>query len=267
MLLYRIAPEGFYAAADEPGGPLRVLYSDPFETRPGGWELGRVVDPSSAQPLVPVAPGKIVGIGRNYAEHARELDNPLPQEPVIFLKAPSSLIGPGSPIVLPPESERVEFEGEIAVVLRDRLRRASPEEALLAVLGVTCACDVTARDLQRRDATFARAKSFDTFCPLGPAVWVDADLDDLEVVTRVNGAERQRGHARQMTWGIAELLAYASRMMTLEPGDVLLTGTPSGVGPLADGDRVEVEIPGVGVLANPVEAWRGHPVEAAEREL
>jgi 2-keto-4-pentenoate hydratase/2-oxohepta-3-ene-1,7-dioic acid hydratase in catechol pathway len=257
MLLYRVAPEGFYAAAESPGAPLRVLYSDPFETLPGGWELGREVDPGSAVPLAPVAPGKIVGIGRNYAEHARELDNPLPEEPVVFLKAPSSIVGPGAAVVLPPESERVEYEGEIAVVLRSRLRRAAAEEARTAVLGVTCVCDVTARDLQRRDATFARAKSFDTFCPLGPAIWVGADLDDLEVVTRVNGAERQRGHARQMTWGIADLLAYASRMMTLEPGDLLLTGTPSGVGPLADGDRIEVEIPGLGILANPVEGWRG----------
>jgi 2-keto-4-pentenoate hydratase/2-oxohepta-3-ene-1,7-dioic acid hydratase in catechol pathway len=257
MLLYRIAPEGFYAAAEEPGGPLHVLYSDPFETRPGGWELGRAVDPGSAQPLAPAAPSKIVGIGRNYVEHARELDNPLPSEPLIFLKAPSSLIGSGAPVVLPAESERVEYEGEIAVVLRDRLRRASPEEARQAVLGITCACDVTARDLQNKDATFARAKSFDTFCPLGPALWVDADLDDLEVVTRVNGEERQRGHVRQMTWGIADLLAYASRMMTLEPGDLLLTGTPAGVGRLAGGDRIEVEIAGVGVLANPVEVWRG----------
>lgn len=257
MLLYRIAPEGFYAAAEEAGGPLRVLYSDPFETRPGGWELGRTVDPTSGTPLAPVAPGKIVGIGRNYVEHARELDNPLPSEPLIFLKAISTVVGPGAPVVLPPESERVEYEGEIAVVLRERLRRASPEEARQAVLGVTCACDVTARDLQQRDATFARAKSFDTFCPLGPAISVDADIEDLEVVTRVNGAERQRGHVRQMTWGIAELLAYVSRMMTLEAGDLLLTGTPAGVGPLSGGDRVEVEIPGVGVLANPVEAWQG----------
>src|SRR5215217_7117230 len=194
MLLYRIGPEGFYAAAEAPGGALRVLFSDPFETRPGGWELGREVDPGSAVPLVPVLPGKIVGIGRNYREHARELDNPMPAEPLLFLKAPSSLLGPRAAIVLPPESARVEHEGEIAVVLRDRLRRASPEEARSAVLGVTCANDVTARDLQKKDATFARAKSFDTFCPLGPAVWVGADLDDLAVATRVNGAERQRGH-------------------------------------------------------------------------
>ena len=260
MLLYRIAPEGFYAVEDpEEGGALRVLYSNPFETRPGGWELGRVMDRETASLLVPVLPGKIIGIGRNYVEHARELGNEMPAEPLLFLKAPSSLIGPNAPVVLPPESERVEFEGEIAVVLRDRLRRADAETARQAVLGVTCACDVTARDLQRRDATFARAKSFDTFCPLGPAIRVGADLEDLELVTRVNGAERQRGHTRQMAWGIVDLLVYASRMMTLEPGDVILTGTPSGVGPLADGDVLEVEVSGVGVLRNGIEAWRETP--------
>ncbi len=264
MLLYRIAPrlasEAFWAAADpaDPDGPdrLRVLLSDPFETLPGGWELGRDVDRATASFLIPARPSKIVAIGRNYADHAKELGNQVPSEPLFFLKAPSALIGPGAPIVLTPESRQVEYEGEIAVVLRRRLTRASAAEARDAVLGVTCANDVTARDLQKKDGRFARAKGFDTFCPLGPAIRVGADLEDLEVVTRVNGAERQRGHTRQMAFPIADLLAYVSRMMTLEAGDVLLTGTPAGVGPLADGDRVEVEVSGVGVLANPVEAWR-----------
>ncbi len=263
MLLYRIGPAGFYAVAETPGAPLRVLYSDPFETRPGGWEIGRAVDPESAGLLVPIVPGKIVGIGRNYREHAKELDNPMPPEPLIFLKATSALLGPAAPVVLPPESQRVEYEGEIAVVLRERLRRGSatdPESVRGAILGVTCACDVTARDLQKKDATFARGKGFDTFCPLGPAIWVDPDLDELDalsVITRINGQERQRGHVRDMEWGFVDLLVYVSRIMTLEPGDVLLTGTPAGVGPLADGDTLEVEIPGLGVLTNPVEAYRG----------
>jgi len=258
MLLYRIAPEGFWAAAD-PDEPdrLRILYSDPFETLPGGWEFGRDVDRAAAAFLNPVRPSKIVAIGRNYAEHAKELGNAVPEEPLFFLKAPSAMIGPNAPIVLPPESQRVEHEGEIAVVLRHRLTRASAAEARDAVLGVTCANDVTARDLQKKDGRFARAKGFDTFCPIGPAIRVGADLEDLEVVARVNGAERQRGHTRMMAFPIVDLLAYVSRMMTLEPGDVMLTGTPAGVGPLADGDRVEVEVSGVGVLANPVEAWRG----------
>jgi 2-keto-4-pentenoate hydratase/2-oxohepta-3-ene-1,7-dioic acid hydratase in catechol pathway len=258
MLLYRIAPEGFWAAAD-PDAPdrLRILYSDPFETPPGGWEFGRDVNRATAAFLNPVRPSKIVAIGRNYAEHAKELGNAVPEEPLFFLKAPSAMIGPGAPIVLPPESQRVEHEGEIAVVLRHRLKRASAAEARDAVLGVTCANDITARDLQKKDGRFARAKGFDTFCPIGPAIRVGADLEDLEVVLRVNGAERQRGHTRMMAFPIVDLLAYVSRMMTLEPGDVLLTGTPAGVGPLADGDRVEVEVSGVGVLANPVEGWRG----------
>ncbi|HEV2855580.1 MAG TPA: fumarylacetoacetate hydrolase family protein [Thermoanaerobaculia bacterium] len=261
MLLYRIAPEGFWAVAESAAAPvLRILYSDPLETLPGGWEYGQEVSRESAPLLVPVQPSKIVCVGRNYVEHARELNNPMPEEPLLFLKAPSSLTGPNAPIVLPPESQRVEHEGEIAVVLRGRLGRgATPEEARSAVLGITCANDVTARDLQRKDAVFARSKSFDTFCPVGPAIRVPADiadLEDLEVVTRVNGAERQRGHARDMAFGIVDLLLYSSRMMTLEPGDVLLTGTPAGVGPLVDGDRVEVEVSGVGVLSNPVEAWK-----------
>ena len=233
-----------------------MLHSDPFATRPGGWELGRAIDTRGVGYLPPVLPGKIVGVGRNYRQHAAELGNEMPSEPLLFLKAPSSLIGPTAPVVLPPESERVEFEGEIAVVVRDRLTRASAGEARAAVLGVTAACDVTARDLQRRDATFARAKSFDTFCPLGPGIEVGADLEDLSVVTRLNGEERQKGHSGEMEWGIVELLVYISRMMTLEPGDVVLTGTPAGVGPLADGDRLEVEVSGVGVLVNPVEQWR-----------
>lgn len=256
MLLYRIAPEGFYAVLEPGTSELRVLYSDPFEAPHARWELGRTLPLDTAVALAPVLPGKIVAVGRNYREHARELNNPMPSEPVIFLKAISSVIGPGAPIVLPPESERVEHEGEIAVVLRHRLKRAAPEEARAAVLGVTCANDVTARDLQRRDPCFSRAKSFDTFCPLGPAILVDADLKNLEVIARVNGEQRQRGQTGEMAWGIVDLLVYASRMMTLERGDVLLTGTPAGVGPLVDGDRVEVEIPGLGVLANPVESFR-----------
>lgn len=256
MLLYRVGPEGFYAAAEEIGGVARSLHSDPFETRPGGWELGRSVDLAAAGLLAPVQPGKLIGIGRNYVEHADELGNARPTEPVLFLKAPSSVVGPRAPVILPPESERVEFEGEVAVVMGQRLRRATLDEAATAILGVTAACDVTARDLQRRDPTFARGKSFDTFCPLGPAIRVGADLADLTVVTRVNGEERQRGNTALMTWSIAELVAWVSSIMTLEPGDVLLTGTPAGVGPLADGDRLEVEVSGVGVLANPVQAER-----------
>lgn len=259
MFLHRIAADtdDTWAVSETPGGPLRVLISDPLQTPPEEWALGE----AAARPVAPLAPffrgAKIVGIGRNYKDHVKELGSPMPAEPVLFLKAPSSVIGPGEAVVLPPESERVEHEGEIAVIVGARLRRgASPEAARRAVLGITVACDVTARDLQRKDPTFARAKSFDTFCPLGPAIRIGADpgdLENLEVITRVNGEERQRGHTRDMTWGIIDLLVYASKIMTLEPGDVILTGSPAGVGPLAPGDRLEVEIPGVGVLENRVE--------------
>lgn len=255
MLLYRLGPEGFYGATDEEG-VLRYLHSDPFETLPGGWDFGRPVPEGPLAALIPAAPTKVVGIGRNYRAHAEELDNPMPTEPLIFLKAPSSLIGHRASIVLPQESERVEYEGEIAVVMRTRTTRASLAEARAAILGVTCACDVTARDLQRKDATFARGKSIDTFCPLGPAIAVGVDYEDLEVVTRINGEQRQQGHVDRMAWGLVELVSYVSHYMTLEAGDLLLTGTPAGVGPLAPGDLVEVEVSGVGILSNPVEAWQ-----------
>ncbi len=254
MWLHRIAADT-WAVSETPDGPLRVLLSDPLTAPPESWELG---DPAarSGAPLAPFFPGaKIVGIGRNYKDHVKELSNPMPAEPVIFLKAPSSVIGPGEAVVLPPESERVEHEGEIAVVLREKVRRgATPEAARRAVLGITAACDVTARDPQRKDPTFARAQSFDTCCPLGPAIRIGLDLEDLEVITRVDGQERQRGHARDMTLGIVELIRYAATIMTLEPGDVILTGSPAGVGLLAPGNRLEVEIPGVGVLENGVKA-------------
>lgn len=260
MLLYRLSPEGFYAASD-PEGAVRLLFSDPFLTPPHAFEYGRKVDPAEEGVLAPVVPGKVVGVGRNYRAHAEELGNPMPTEPLLFLKSPGSVIGPGAPIVLPPESGRVEFEGEIAIVVGRRLTRASAREARAALLGITAANDVTARDLQRRDATFARGKSFDTFCPLGPALLLDPDPEGLEVVTRVRGEERQRGHVEIMAFPLIDQLVYISRMMTLEPGDVVLTGTPAGVGPLADGDVVEVEVSaadgrGVPVLRSPVQAWR-----------
>ncbi|MDY7092464.1 MAG: fumarylacetoacetate hydrolase family protein [Acidobacteriota bacterium] len=251
MLLYRLGPEGFFAVADE-DGRLRYLHSDPLEVLPGGWELGREVRDEAPVPMVPVKPGKIVGVGRNYRAHAEELGNPMPAEPLLFLKAPSSIVGPRVPVLLPPESGRVEFEGEIAVVIRHRLRRCSAEDARLGILGITAACDVTARDLQRRDATFARGKSFDTFCPLGPAIAVGADVEDLTVTTRVDGEQRQHGHVREMAWGLVELVRYISHFMTLDPGDLVLTGTPEGVGPLATGQQLEVEVSGGDPLDSPI---------------
>lgn len=254
MLLYRLRPDGRYAVRTESASVLRVLESDPFTVEPSEWDLGRPIEEGDTDLLAPVAPGKIVGVGRNYRAHAEELGHAVPEEPLLFLKSPGAVVGTLEPVLLPPESEQVDFEGEVAVVLRRRLQRADREAAADAVLGATAALDVTARDLQRRDATFARAKSFDTFCPLGPAIRVGADLHRLSMETRLNGEVRQRATTAEMLWTIPELLAFISGMMTLEPGDVVLTGTPAGVGPLASGDVVEVEMAGVGVLRNPVAA-------------
>jgi 2-keto-4-pentenoate hydratase/2-oxohepta-3-ene-1,7-dioic acid hydratase in catechol pathway len=200
-------------------------------------------------------PGKIVCVGRNYVEHAKELGNEVPKEPLLFLKPPSAVIFDGEPIRLPDMSRQVEHEGEIGVIVGARLRQGDEAAARAAILGLTCVNDVTARDLQKTDGQWTRAKGFDTFCPMGPALKpVDAafNFSSLEVVCRVNGVERQRGRAADMVFGIPALLAFISRIMTLEPGDLVATGTPAGVGPLVDGDLVEVEIPGVGVLGNPV---------------
>jgi 2-keto-4-pentenoate hydratase/2-oxohepta-3-ene-1,7-dioic acid hydratase in catechol pathway len=197
-------------------------------------------------------PSKIVCIGRNYAEHARELGNDVPTEPLFFLKPPSSLIGDGEAIVLPPQSERVEFEGEIAVVIGKALRNASEATALEAIAGVVALNDVTARDLQRKDSQWTRAKGFDTFCAVGTPRLGTFDFGALELVTRVNGVERQRARGSDMVFSVPFLVSYVSQVMTLEPGDLVATGTPAGVGPLAPGDVVEVEILGVSSVRNPV---------------
>ncbi len=200
---------------------------------------------------VPV-PGKIVCVGRNYAAHARELGNAVPKEPLLFFKPSSAVIGPGEAIVLPSVSRQVEYESEIAVVIGLRAVRVPADRALDYIRGFTCANDVTCRDLQKTDGQWARAKGFDTFCPLGPRVAEGLDWRTLEVIGRVNGVERQRGRSADMIFPIPVLVEYISHIMTLEPGDLILTGTPEGVGPLAPGDVVEVEVPGVGVLRNTV---------------
>ena len=201
-------------------------------------------------------PGKIVCVGRNYREHARELGNEVPAEPLLFFKPPSSVVADGDAIVLPAVSERVEYESEIGVVIGRTLRDAGEDEARDAVRALVAVNDVTARDLQRRDGQWTRAKGFDTFCPIGEPGATVPPLDALTIVGRVNGEERQRGSSADMVFPIPTLLAYISRIMTLEPGDVVATGTPAGVGPLADGDTVEVEIVGVSRVANPVRAGR-----------
>lgn len=202
--------------------------------------------------MTPVRPGKIVCVGRNYRAHAEELGNAMPAQPMIFLKPSSAVVRPGESIVLPADSQKVEQEAEIGVVVLDRLRNVSREDAERLKLGITCVNDVTARDLQKVDGQWGRAKGFDTFCPIGPKVVEGLDWRKLEVIGRVNGKEVQRGKASDMAFDIATLIAFISRVMTLEPGDVIATGTPAGTTALKPGDVTEVEIPGVGVLSNPV---------------
>ena len=202
--------------------------------------------------MAPV-PSKIVCIGRNYVAHAAELGNEVPAEPLVFLKPPSALIGPGDPIVIPPHVGRVDYEGEIGVLMGRRAQGVAEASALEYVEGVLPVNDVTARELQRKDNQWSRAKGFDTFCPVGDVTPVgEVALEELSVVTRVNGEERQRGATSQMVFSIPFLISYISRIMTLEPGDLLATGTPEGIGPLAPGDVVEVELPGFSTLSNPV---------------
>ena len=197
-------------------------------------------------------PGKIICVGRNYLDHARELGNEVPAQPLIFMKPPSSVVGDGDAIVLPRASARVEHEGEIGVVVGRTLRRADAREARDAIAGVVAMNDVTARDLQKTDGQWTRAKGFDTFCPVGSDVVPVRDFEALCVITRVNGVERQRGRAADMAFPIPVLLAYISGIMTLEPGDLVATGTPAGVGQLLHGDLVEVEIEGLSRVRNPV---------------
>ena len=195
---------------------------------------------------------KIVCVGRNYLEHAKELGNEMPKEPLIFLKPPSAVIGDGQPIRLPEMSKQVEYEGEIGIIVGERLTNASESEARAAVLAIAAVNDVTARDLQKSDSQWTRAKGFDTFCPVGVPHEAPNDLGSLQVLTRVNGVERQRGRSSDMAFSIPMVLSFISRIMTLEPGDLVLTGTPAGVGTLKPGDVVEVEIPGVSQVRNPV---------------
>jgi 2-keto-4-pentenoate hydratase/2-oxohepta-3-ene-1,7-dioic acid hydratase in catechol pathway len=216
--------------------------------------LDTSLDLDSVRLLAPLIPGKILCVGRNYVAHAREHNAEVPEVPLLFLKPPSSVIGPGERIVLPPQSEQVEHEAELVVVIGRQGRWISPENALEHVLGYTIGNDVTARDLQRRDDQWTRAKGFDTFCPLGPWIQTDFDPADVVITCHVNGGLRQMASTRDMVFGVRQLIAFASSVMTLEPGDVLFTGTPSGVGKLLPGDVVKVSIEGLGELENRVVA-------------
>jgi 2-keto-4-pentenoate hydratase/2-oxohepta-3-ene-1,7-dioic acid hydratase in catechol pathway len=212
---------------------------------------------ADARMLAPVAPSKIVCVGRNYREHASELGHEVPPEPLLFFKPPSSLIGPGQEIMLPPSSltQRVDYEGELGVVIGRRCRNVRESEDWVGyVRGYTCVNDVTARDLQKKDGQWARAKGFDTFCPVGPWLVTSDELEPsaLEVITRLNGVVKQRGNTRNFIFSIGQVLRYISQVMTLESGDLIATGTPAGVGPLKAGDSIEVEISGIGALRSPV---------------
>jgi 2-keto-4-pentenoate hydratase/2-oxohepta-3-ene-1,7-dioic acid hydratase in catechol pathway len=256
LVRYYIAP----ASKDAPVQPLFGWCLDdkigPIEGSPFA-EFSRqeaFLSMDEATLLAPAVPSKLICVGRNYAAHAREHDAEVPDVPLLFLKPPSAVIGPGETIVLPPQSQQVEHEAELVVVIGKRGRWISPENVQDHILGYTVGNDVTARDLQFRDGQWSRAKGFDTFCPIGP--WIETEFDpaDALVTCHVNGELRQMASTRDMVFGVRQLVAYASTVMTLEPGDLIMTGTPAGVAPLADGDVVEAAVEGIGSLRNPVAA-------------
>lgn len=226
-----------------------LLSSAPF----GAYRrLDAVIPLEEVKLAAPVSPSKIIAVGRNYPEHAKEQEVEIPDLPMIFMKPPSAVISTGQQIVLPPQSQRIEHEAELAVVISREGRWIRLEDTAAHILGYTIANDVTARDLQQRDGQWTRAKGFDTFCPVGP--WIETEIDptDLLITCRLNGEIKQMSSSREMVFSIPQLIVYISSVMTLEPGDVILTGTPAGVSSLADGDEIEIEIEGIGKLANKV---------------
>jgi len=247
--LVRLAVDGRVRYGLWTDGRIRLYEGSPLA---GGRPGRRTVSPNRARLLAPCRPSKVVAIGLNYRSHAREVKMALPQEPMIFLKPSTSVIGPDRPIVRPDMSRRVDYEAELGVVLARTCAQVSPEEAPAYILGYTCLNDVTARDLQAQDGQFTRAKGFDTFCPIGPAIALDADPRNLRVRSLVNGQVRQNGRTSDLIFSPAQLVSFISQVMTLHPGDVIATGTPSGIGPLVAGDEVVIEVQGVGRLVNPV---------------
>lgn len=232
----------------ERDGTLYWLGGDIFGDYWPGLEIGR---DEPLQWLAPVSPSVVVCIGLNYRDHAEEMNKPLPAEPLIFLKPATAVIGPEEAIRLPEWAGRIEHEAEMAVVIGRTASRVSAADAMNHVLGVTCLCDVTARELQRKDVQYSRAKGFDTFAPIGPGIAVGLDPSNLTVEGWVNGERRHHSNTNQLIFPVPFLIEHVTRFMTLRPGDVLTTGTPSGVGPLVPGDRVMVKVEGVGTLANP----------------
>lgn len=238
------------AWAREDGAGLRLLAGDPFS---GVEDRREVVSFEGVTLLAPASPSKIVAVGLNYKDHAAERGKPVPNEPLLFLKPPSAVIGPGEAIRRPPWVGRVDHEAEMGIVIgRSARNLPSPEAARDHILGALCVNDVTARELQGRDVQFTRAKGFDTFCPVGPCIATGLELGNLRVEGRVNGEVRQSSSTAQLAFSAEYLVFYVSRVMTLVPGDIISTGTPSGIGPLEAGDVVEIEVEGVGILRNPV---------------
>jgi 2-keto-4-pentenoate hydratase/2-oxohepta-3-ene-1,7-dioic acid hydratase in catechol pathway len=237
------------------GDTVREISGDIF----GQWKPASRSWPLTAVKLLPpVAPSKIVCLGRNYKEHAAEFGNPLPKDPIIFLKPPTSLLAPGDPIILPPSSTRVDFEGELAVVMsKTCFHLREGEDVRPYILGYTCLNDVSARDLQSADKQWTRAKSFDTFCPLGPVIETEFEVASNEVETLLNGVRKQHSALTEMVFPVDVIIHFVAEVMTLLPGDVVATGTPAGVGPMKPGDVVEVNITGIGSLLNPVVAPQG----------
>lgn len=248
---YRLRGEVRYGAVDTESGTIRELLGEPFDGIRESGGAHRLVE---VELLAPVCPGKIVAVGLNYRDHAKEVGMRIPEEPLLFLKATSALTGPGGDIVYPRQSKRVDYEAELAVVIGRRTKDVSRAEAAECVFGYTCINDVTARDLQIRDVQFARSKGFDTFAPIGPWIATGVDPSALDIRCLVNGRVRQSGNTRDMGTSVAELVSYISGNMTLFPGDVIATGTPAGIGPLEVGDLVAVEIEGIGSLTNRVVA-------------
>ena len=233
---------------------IAELYGHPFGIDPSGVRLtGQRYPLAEVRLLAPVLPSKVVAVGKNYAEHVREMGSELPAEPVLFLKPSTSVTGPGDRIAYPVKlTDRVDYEGELAVIIGRLCRDVPKERAYDVIFGYTCANDVTARDLQLRDGQWTRAKGFDTFCPLGPWMETATDPSDLGITTTVNGEVRQHARTRELLWDVPSLIEYVSAVMTLLPGDVLLTGTPEGVGSLTDGDEVSVTVESIGTLTNKV---------------
>ncbi len=248
---YEFKGKAWYGILDEAGGFLREIVGEPFE---GLRETGATRRLDEVALLAPVTPGKIVAVGLNYRDHAKEVGMRIPEEPLLFLKAPSAILPPGGDIVYPRQSKQVDYEAELAVVIGRRAKDVPAADASSYIFGYTCMNDVTARDLQIRDVQFARAKNFDTFAPIGPWIRTDVEPDALALRCLVNGQLRQSGNTRDMGSSVGRLVEYISANMTLHPGDVIATGTPAGVGPLSPGDTVTVEIEGIGSLTNRVVA-------------